>query len=177
MGSVDQNERGSESEVRRAGLRSSKHCCQVLTTTIMRNIPGEYTRADLLELIDQQGFNGLYDLVYMPIDFQTEANHGFAVINLITAEDAEKFRVHFTGFSDWMKPSDRTCEVVWSDVTQGLDAHIKKYRNSPMMHESVEDRFRPILFKNGLRINFPEPTKRIKAPRARKHGEVEGSLY
>merc|ERR1712048_934487 len=173
--SMDQNKTGGESEVRHAGLRSSKDCCQVLTTTIMRNIPGEYTRVDLLELIGQQGFNGLYDLVYMPIDFQTEANHGYAVINLITVDDAEKFRSHFTGFSDWMMPSDRICQVAWSDVIQGLDAHIERYRDSPMMHKSVEDRFRPILFKNGKRINFPEPTKLIKAPRTKKNRAVNGS--
>merc|ERR1712151_99912 len=168
---VNQNKISRESQVRRAGLRSSNDS-QVMTTAMMRNIPSEYTRADLLELIDQHGFNGLYDLVYMPTDFQKEANHGYAFINLITVDDAEKFRTHFTGFSSGMVPSDRICEVAWSHVLQGLDVHIEHYRNSPMMHESVEDRFRPILFKNGQRINFPEPTKVIKAPRTKKHRAV-----
>jgi hypothetical protein len=137
------------------------------TTVMMRNIPGEYTRADLLGLIDQQGFSGLYDLVYLPVDFHTELNHGYAFINFTTAENTERFRDHFMGFSDWLVPSESICEVSWSDQSQGLDAYIQRYRDSPMMHESVEDRFKPILFHDGQRIPFPEPTKKIKAPKIR----------
>merc|ERR1711972_876525 len=89
------------------------------TTVMMRNIPGEYTRADLLGLIDQQGFNGLYDLVYLPVDFRTELNQGYAFINLTTAENTEMFRSHFTGFSEWLVPCERICEVSYSDQAQG----------------------------------------------------------
>jgi hypothetical protein len=135
------------------------------TTVMMRNIPGEYARADLLGLIDQQGFNGLYDLVYLPVDFRTELNQGYAFINFTTAENAERFRDHFMGFSDWFVPSEKICEVSWSEQSQGIDAMIQRYRNSSMMHDSVEDRFKPALFQDGQRISFPRPTKRIRAPR------------
>jgi len=137
------------------------------TTVMMRNIPGEYARADLLGLIDQQGFNGLYDLVYLPVDFRTELNQGYAFINLTTAENAERFRDHFMGFSDWLVSSERICEVSWSDQSQGTDENVRRYRDSPMMHESVEDRFKPVLFYDGQRIPFPKPTKKIKAPKIR----------
>jgi len=139
-----------------------------LTTTMMRNIPSEYTRTDLLDLLDRKGFNGLYDLVYMPIAFQTGLNHGYAFINFTTAEDANSFVDHFSGFSDWLVESDRICEVSWSDQSQGLDSNVQRYRDSPVMHESVEDRFKPVLFRQGQRIPFPKPTKTIRAPRLRK---------
>merc|ERR1712066_1035458 len=103
------------------------------TTVMMRNIPLEYSRADLLGLIDQQGFSGLYDLVYLPVDFRTELNQGYAFINFTTAENTEMFRSHFTGFSDWLVQSERTCEVSLSDQSQGLGANIQRYRDSPMM--------------------------------------------
>merc|ERR1712048_282476 len=138
------------------------------TTVMMRNIPGEYTRADLLGLMDQQGFSGLYDLVYLPVDFKTELNHGYAFINFTRAENVERFRDQFMGFSDWLVPSERICEVSWSDQSQGIDANIQRYRDCPMMHESVEDRFKPVLFHDGQRIPFPMPTKKIRAPRIRK---------
>merc|ERR1712190_278686 len=138
------------------------------TTGMMRNIPGEYARADLLGLIDQQGFNGLYDLVYLPVDFQTELNQGYAFINFTTAENAERFRDHFMGFSDWLVPSERICEVSWGDQSQGTDENVRRYRDSPMMHASVDDRFKPVLFHDGQRIPFPKPTKKIRAPRVRK---------
>merc|ERR1712061_972150 len=101
------------------------------TTVIMRNIPGEYARADLLGLIDQQGFSGLYDFVYLPVDFRTDLNHGYTFINFTTAENAKRFREHFIGFSDWLVPSERICEMSWSDQSQGIDAYIQRYRDSP----------------------------------------------
>merc|ERR1712056_70116 len=100
------------------------------TTIMMRNIPGEYTRDDLLELLDQHRFNGFFDLVYLPVDFRTELNHGYAFINFTTTENAERFRDHFMGFSDWLVPSERICEVPWSDQSDGIDANIQRYRNS-----------------------------------------------
>jgi hypothetical protein len=138
------------------------------TTMMLRNVPSEYTRADLLGLIDQKGFNGLYDLFYMPVDFQTELNHGYAFINFGKRETADRFLEEFNGFNDWSAPSDRICEVTWSDQSQGLDENIERYRNSPMMHESVEDRFKPVFFQNGQRVPFPGPTKKIRAPRRKK---------
>merc|ERR1712151_370213 len=94
------------------------------TTVVMQSIPGEYARADLLRLIDQQGFSGLYDLVYLPVDFRSELNHGYAFINFTTAENAERFRDHFMGFSDWLVLSERICEVSWSDQSQGTDENV-----------------------------------------------------
>jgi hypothetical protein len=138
------------------------------TTAMLRNIPSAYSRADLVELLDQQGFHGSYDLVYLPADFQTELNHGYAFVNLTTTGHFERFQEHFAGFSDWKVLSDKVCEVFWSDAAQGTEENIQRYRDSPMMHESVEDRFKPALFENGMCIAFPEPTKKIKAPRRKK---------
>jgi hypothetical protein len=138
------------------------------TTAMMRNIPSEYTRANLLQLLDQQGFLGSYDIVYLPVAIHTDLNHGYAFINFTTTKNFERFREHFTGFGDWMMPSDKICEVCWSDVAQGSHENIQKYRDSPMMHESIEDRFKPALFEHGRRKAFPEPTKRIRPPRSKK---------
>merc|ERR1711972_679057 len=135
---------------------------------MMQNIPLEYTREGLLELIDEQGWHGCYDLLYLPIVFQTEENHGYAFINFTTTENYERFREYFSGFRDWNTPSDNICEVAASDKFVNLDDYIEGYRNSPIMHESVEARFKPVLFENGQRIPFPQPTKQIKAPRCRK---------
>merc|ERR1711972_694492 len=111
---------------------------------MLRNIPTEYTRASLLEIIDQQGFKGLYDFVYLPLVFQTGLNLTYAFVNLSTVEDAGKFLAHFAGFNDWGMPSDMVCETVWCDALQGVNAFIGRYRDSPIMHESVEDRFQPV---------------------------------
>merc|ERR1711920_788174 len=146
--------------------RVSAH--QSYTAAVMMNIPLEYTREQLLEFIDQEGFRGLYELFYLPHSFQTELNHGYAFIDFTTTENFEKFREHFHGFRDWNLPSDKTCDVTVSDRFNSLGDHIEAYRNSPIMHESVQERFRPLLFQHGERICFPKPTKKIKAPRCKK---------
>jgi len=94
-------------------------------------------------------------------------NKGYAFINFTTAKNAEKFRDHFRGFSNWMFLSEKDCEISWSDANQGLDAYIQHFRNSPMMHGSVDDKFKPVLFSHGRRISFPKPTKPIKAPKTK----------
>jgi len=55
---------------------------------------------------------------------------------------------------------------------QGLPAHIDRYRNSPVMHESVEDEYKPAVFSPGTgdRAVFPPPTKKLRVPRIRRPG-------
>jgi len=68
---------------------------------MLRNLPNNYTRAALLELIDREGFTGRYDFVYLPIDFKTHAALGYAFLNMVTPEDAERLRKRLDGFSRW----------------------------------------------------------------------------
>ncbi|CAE8590148.1 unnamed protein product [Polarella glacialis] len=138
-----------------------------LTTVMMRNIPDGFTSAMFIELVDKYGLNGTYDLVYMPIHYQSRICFGYAFINCVSHEAAYAFTQKFNGFTDWGVPSDKVCETCWSDALQGLEAHIERYRNSPVMHEKMPDEFRPLLFSNGQRISFPIPTKTIRPPRMR----------
>jgi hypothetical protein len=132
---------------------------------MMRNTPNNMTRDALVELLDAHGFGGCYDLVYLPMDFQTEAGLGYAFINLFTQDEAERILQYFEGFADWGVVSDKVCKMTWSDL-DGLQGHVDRYRNSPVQHESVPDKFKPALFnKDGERVPFPAPTKKIRAPR------------
>merc|ERR1712110_1180317 len=80
------------------------------TTLIVRKIPKSCTRSQLLALMDREGFQGLYDLVYLPIDFATRTGLGYAFVNFISEERASQFITHFQGFSDWNTPSKKSCE-------------------------------------------------------------------
>lgn len=138
------------------------------TTVMMRNIPNDYSGGMLLELLDEHGFHGKFNLVYLPMDYHRKAGFGYAFIDFISTEEAQRFRDRFEGFSDWGLVSHKVCNVSWSDALQGVQAHIDRYRNSPVMHEAVPDEFKPMLFRNGRRVAFPPPTKSIRAPRLRK---------
>jgi len=135
------------------------------TTVMLRNMPNNYTRANLIDLLDSEGFIGKFDFVYLPIDFRTHAALGYAFVNLVSPEDAQHLHQRMDGFSKWLFPSSKACSVSWSNPHQGLESHIARYRNSPLMHEVVPDEYRPVLFKDGQRIPFPPPTKKIKFPR------------
>jgi len=131
---------------------------------MLRNIPNNYTRNMFLKLLDDNGFAGAYDFVYMPFDFARDANLGYAFVNLQSTEAVDALWKIFDGFSQWSLPTLKVCQVCWSGPHQGFKAHVERYRNSPVMHKQVPDPYKPVIFKNGIRKPFPRPTKKIKAP-------------
>jgi len=147
------------------GMHSSEHQEDTRTTVMWRNLPNSYNRASLLKLLDESGFSGLYDFVYMPIDFKTHASLGYAFINLTEPLMVQRFWQQFQGYSRWAVPSKKTSYVSWSDSHQGFAMNVDCYRNSPVMHESVPDEYKPAVFVNGVRMSFPAPTKKLRAPR------------
>jgi RNA recognition motif-containing protein len=137
------------------------------TTIMMRDIPNSYCTDRLVELFDFSGFARRYDFVYLPMDFRTDMSLGYAFINFVSNADAQQFMEVFDGFSNWMNPSPKVCQVSWADPNQGLAEHVERYRNSPVMHDNIPDSYKPRLYKNGVRFPFPPPTKRIRPPRVR----------
>jgi hypothetical protein len=137
------------------------------TTVMLRNIPNRYDRNALLALLDEQGFATLYDFVYLPMDFRNGVSLGYAFVNFVTYPQALEAVNRFQNFRAWSFDSSKVCEVSWAHPHQGLDSHIERYRNSPVMHPSMPDEYKPAIFDGGKRISFPRPTKAIRAPRLR----------
>merc|ERR1712183_539535 len=119
----------------------------------------------LAALLDMHGFKCSYDFIYIPHNFKHKKSFGYAFINFVDETIAETFLAEFAGFADWGMESDRIAEVAWAEHFQGLVAHVERYRNSPGMHTSVPDQFKPAIFQHGLRVPFPAPTKCLKSPR------------
>jgi len=136
------------------------------TTLMFRNLPKSYTRKNLLSILDEEGFQGSYCFIYVPTDFKTFAGFGYAFVAFHTHDDASRAKEHFQGYA-WEEPSAQSCDIAWSGPVQGQQQHIERYRNSPVMHESVPDEYKPAVFKHGQRMPFPAPTKTIRAPRLR----------
>mmetsp|Transcript_70132 Transcript_70132/g.226980 ORF Transcript_70132/g.226980 Transcript_70132/m.226980 type:complete len:409 (+) Transcript_70132:78-1304(+) len=143
------------------------------TTVLLRNVPSTFTRAALLELLEDEGFEGTYDFVYMPMDFGSKVCLGYAFVNFASHCDAQRCWEIFDGLSDWGQPNDRACEVTWGEPCQGLEAHVERYRNSPVMHESIPEEWKPAIFKHGARVPFPAPTKSIQAPKLRRRATAK----
>jgi len=136
---------------------------------MLRHIPNRYTARQLVELLDSHGFKNSYDFVYLPIDFQNKVNLGYCFVNLTCHEVALRFQQGFDGFTSWRFDSCKASEVSWAHPHQGLDEHIERYRNSPVMHDSMPVEYKPMIFKNGVQMPFPAPTRAIKAPKVRAH--------
>jgi RNA recognition motif-containing protein len=151
------------------------------TTVIAKNLPATHTREMLTSLLDGAGFWARYDFVYLPVDFSTLRSFGYAIVNFITHDDALRFGNFFHGCCHWVhdEVGPKIAEVEWSSQIQGLQKHIERYRDSPMMHKRVPDGLKPMLFTKGARASFPPPTKSLKMPRRvaqrRKENSTQGS--
>eukprot|EP00913_Durusdinium_trenchii_P024059 g22595.t1 len=160
------------------------------TTVMLRNLPNNYTRAMVCTMMDKESFKGHYDFLYLPIDARLSgdealsANLGYAFVNLVSEAEVQSFWKVFDGYTRWVLPSAKVCSVSWSGPHQGQQAHVDRYKllgpahlSTPIMHSSVPDEFKPVIFAAGTgeRLAFPAPSKKLRAPR-RRPGQGHGRL-
>jgi hypothetical protein len=137
------------------------------TTVVVRNIPNRFSHESLAAVLDARGFSGVYDLIYVPIDFATGVSFGYAFVNLTTVDETERFIASFNGFR-WGGASKKVCSVVRCDDGESPSERVERYRNLPAMHSSMPDSFKPAMYSGGQRVPFPAPTKKLRAPRGKK---------
>jgi hypothetical protein len=138
------------------------------TTVMLRNLPNDYTRSMLVELLDSNGFNRRFDFVYVPIDFEKSSGLGYAFVNFVRHEDAQNAMQSLKNFDDWKVPSRKILQLSWSMPLQGLTANIERYRNNSVMHPDVPEHFKPMVLKDGIPVCFPPPSRNIHPPQRRK---------
>jgi len=137
------------------------------TTVMLKNLPKGLSRSMLLDLLEQKGFANQCNFVYLPVEFTRRSCMGYAFVNFERPSMVLDFWSAFEGLTDWPAPSSKICKVTWSSPLQGLSEHVERFRNSPLMHNTVPDECRPILLRSGVRMTFPSPTKTLRAPRPR----------
>merc|ERR1712032_622430 len=114
---------------------------------------------------DGNGFTARFNFLYLPFNFNQRQSMGYAFVNMVTTQDAQLAWKRFHGYQQWNIPSNKACEVSWGDLAQGLEANIKRFQDSPVMHQDVPDEWKPMLFSDGNHVAFPDPTKAIRRPR------------
>jgi RNA recognition motif-containing protein len=144
------------------------------TTLMIQNVPAQCTNNMMVEMLDSAGLSCKYDFVYAPTDFRTYTAFGYAFVNFTTNKNAVQAMDVLSGLicPTWSEQKV-AFEVNWCEAHQGLKVHVNKYQNSPVMHPSVLEEYKPLIFKNGLRQQFPPPTKVIKEPRLRRSNPAE----
>jgi len=147
--------------------------CLGSTTVIMRNIPNRFSHVTLAALLDNNGFSGVYDLLYLPVDYASGVSLGYAFVNLSSTEGAKRLIASFDGFNQWGGASKKVCCVVPCHDNESLSERLDRYRNLPVMHSSVPDTYKPVLYSAGQRVPFPAPTKKLRPPRSQVQGKKQ----
>merc|ERR1712232_839493 len=111
------------------------------TTLFVRDLPSSSSRTWLRELLESLDLSG--------------KSYGYGFVNMITPDAASSAMPKIAGSCF----GGVSVDVCFSKHHQGLHTHIARYRNSPVMHESVPDEFQPLMFEDGQPIGFPRPIR------------------
>lgn len=113
---------------------------------MMRNIQNRYTQEELLEEMCRRGFEGCFDFFYLPTDFSTKKNKGYAFVNFLSADIAQRFRAEFDNKA--LPRYHTTHKVVEMSAaeTQGLHNNARKYLKQ-QAHRVLNPWFKPMIFK------------------------------
>lgn len=133
------------------------------TSLCLRQLPADCTGSAVAEMLVREGLQGRFDFVYAPVDFKSCRPLRYATVNFTTNQGALHAMAKLDGkvvFGD-----GAVLAVSWNDPLQGLDEHIWRYRNSPVMHATVPAAYKPLLFCGGAPQAFPAPTRGIRKPR------------
>jgi len=161
-----------------AANQAAMDAAEDYTTVMLRNIPNKYTREMLIKQL-MVDFKGLFDFMYLPIDFKNKCNVGYGFINFTTQEACEYFVRSFHGV-DVRKclpglNSKKIVEVTPARV-QGLIENVRRLRNSPVMNQLVDHpEWMPLLFnEQGVEEPFPSPDQPLPPVKPRGRARVEG---
>lgn len=114
------------------------------TTVMLKNIPNRYTVEELLAEILAEGFEDTFDFLYLPIDFCSKRNRGYAFVNFKEPAIAEEFMRSFHEIRLTRYPTQKILQVAPA-LTQGFEANMKQFVRKDA--QRIQNRwFRPMIF-------------------------------
>lgn len=115
------------------------------TTVMIRYIPSKYTQNKLMGEINYDGFDGLYDFFYLPIDTRNHGNRGFGFINFLSAISAEMFYNKYHG--QYFKHFEATSPIaVMPADVQGFEQSAERFFAAGKLHKK-KNHGEPIFMK------------------------------
>jgi len=147
---------------------------QKWTNVCVKSLPNNMKRQRFLKFLQDRGCLGI-DFIYVPHDFKRKCGKGFGFVNFTTVQSAQNAFHQLGDFNDWKSEgfsSKKMISVCWAKQhMQGLDNLIEFFRNSTVMHDTIDEEFKPLLLENGVPKNFPGPLKRLRKPQAQNESE------
>lgn len=146
------------------------------TTLMVRNLPAELSQPALVQKFIEAGYGGLFDFVYMPMNFRANGNFGYAFVNFTSHAVAAQVVAQMQPLETEDTSASGRWTSAWS-TCQGLSANVERYRNSPLMHDTVPWEYKPSVYDCfGNRVQFPKPTKNISKPRIHWPGAKDARI-
>lgn len=99
------------------------------TTVMMRNLPNKYTQRMLLTEVNEVGFIGTFDFLYLPIDPETNANRGYCFVNFVSPSASWLFKKAFEGRAMSFFNSKKVVSVAPATL-QGFEANYAHYSSA-----------------------------------------------
>lgn len=113
-------------------------------TVMMRNIPNKYTQRMLIDEINEAGFDGAYDFLYLPIDKESNANKGYAFLNFLRPDLAYAFKLAYDGKQMAQFKSSKIVSVAPATI-QGFDANYEHFSRTRVNYGDADSR--PLFLK------------------------------
>eukprot|EP00928_Gymnodinium_smaydae_P081035 TRINITY_DN64611_c0_g1_i1.p1 TRINITY_DN64611_c0_g1~~TRINITY_DN64611_c0_g1_i1.p1 ORF type:complete len:195 (-),score=9.31 TRINITY_DN64611_c0_g1_i1:372-956(-) len=104
------------------------------TTLVIRNVPFELTVLEFRRSVDESGFEGQYDILYMPVCTISRRNKGFGFINFISVGIAERFARAWHQSWEFREAVHNPGPVIISPARlQGRDATLRLLRRNKLL--------------------------------------------
>lgn len=138
-------------------------CGRTTLKLTFTNMAPLFSRAWLVDTLNRHGLMGRYNLVYVPLDFQTGVPFGWTSVNFVDSESAD---LCMDNLHNFIAPGSEGKIEASVDCDQGYEILVEKFRNMSVMHTSVPDEFKPVAFAvDGSGVPFPAATARLRFPR------------
>jgi RNA recognition motif-containing protein len=120
-----------------------------VTTLMVRNIPTRFTSLSLVDILKEYGFDRTFDFFYLPMDFKTKKNCGYAFINFVNREYAMKFIDTFQGLQLKASTSLKSVNIIPSR-RQGFWDNISVFESSDLLSSTTHASFfKPLVSLSG----------------------------
>jgi hypothetical protein len=93
------------------------------TTVMVRNLRQSLSQQEFAHELDQSGFAGTYDFCYVPCNFDSGANKGYAFVNFSTPAAMACFKRSWHGMRRYPLHSDGCALQVTTAHIQGYEAN------------------------------------------------------
>ena len=111
-----------------------------ITTLMVRNIPTRFTSLTLADILKEYGFDKTFDFFYLPMDFKTKKNCGYAFINFVNRQNAIRFITTFQGMQLKASTSLKSLNIIPSK-RQGFWDNISVFESSDLLSSTAHASF------------------------------------